>query len=336
MIAAALRDRRHPDLLRVVPPEHPWLAPTVSDGLAGGSGARAPANGPAPRCSKPTLTDRLAAGLEGAARCVVAGGDRRRGDARADRLAAPAIPRAYYTGTNSVGREQRRRERSNPARRCACPNVNLPADTGRVQLCGVRAPPPTFTAPPCRSPSPAPPELLTDDRRAGARPRWRYASAPIPLPAILARVGPRDRLSDAARRPGGAPGGMIGFCRPTRRRRRLPSSGTPLSEAAFRCGTSRPRAPSARCSRRAGAIFSRTALFRPGVVGAWTYPPAAVRAAAAPVGACAAAACPRRASSRALPSPWAAPSAPSARDRVIAVPQRRGVGLITPAVQRTR
>ena len=48
--------------------------------------------------------------------------------------------------------------------------------------------------------------------------------------------------------------------------------GAPVANRVWRSGSCHRRGCSARCLESAGAIFSRAALFRPGIVGTWTYP----------------------------------------------------------------
>ena len=173
-----------------------------------------------------------------------------------------AIPRDFYTGTDSVG------VRSvvanlNVGQRLCVPGLRLPADTGRVQL-AVFAHSPTFTASlrviaggrtvsSTMTGVPGPTSLV-------------YASAPIPVrpasPAVPATVCIAPRSGPIAL------GGMIGL-----QANQLPArlDGAPVAN---RVGVwfMPPAATQRSLLESAGAIFSRASLFRPGIVGAWTYP----------------------------------------------------------------
>ena len=200
-----------------------------------------------------------------------------------------AIPRDFYTGTDSVG------VRSvvanlNPGQRLCVPDLQLPADTGRVQL-AVFAHSPTFTASlrviaggrtvsSTMTGIPGPTSLVYANAPIPARP-----ASPATVPATVC-IAPRSGPI--------ALGGMIGLQAdqlPARLEgapvaNQLPArlEGAPVANQLPARLNSAPVAnrvgvwfmPPAGVQRSllesAGAIFSRAALFRPGVVGAWTYP----------------------------------------------------------------
>ena len=173
------------------------------------------------------------------------------------------LPRTFYTGTNSVG------VRSvvanvNPGQTLCIPDLSLPAETGRVQL-AVFAHRPSFTGT-IRVITAG--GTSTSTMTGSPGPGFLdYASAPIPrrpsspatVPATLC-LSPKDGLFEL--------GGMIGLQGnqvPARLGREaitnrigvwfLPPAGTERSLLS-----------------QAPAIFRRAALFRPGIVGPWTYP----------------------------------------------------------------
>ena len=175
-----------------------------------------------------------------------------------------AIPRDFYTGTDSVG------VRSvvanlNVGQRLCVPGLRLPADTGRVQL-AVFAHSPTFTASlrviaggravsSTMTGVPGPTSLVYANAAIPARPASPAADARdgvhrFPQRADRARGDDRPAGRRAARaaqwRPGAQP-----------RRRLVYAAGGRAALAAGIGGLE---------------IFSRAALFRPGIVGAWTYP----------------------------------------------------------------
>jgi hypothetical protein len=174
-----------------------------------------------------------------------------------------AIPRDFYTGTNSVGVRSVVANLEVGQRLCV-PGLQLPADTGRVQL-AVFAHSPTFTASlrviaggravsSTMTGVPGPTSLV-------------YANAPIPVrPASPAAVP--ATVCIAPRSGPIALGGMIGL-----QADQLPArlDGAPVAN---RVGVwfMPPAGTQRSLLESAGTIFSRAALFRPGIVGAWTYP----------------------------------------------------------------
>jgi Predicted membrane protein (DUF2142) len=174
-----------------------------------------------------------------------------------------AIPRDFYTGTDSVG------VRSvvanlNPGQRLCVPGLQLPADTGRVQL-AVFAHTPTFTASlrviaggravsSTMTGIPGPTSLVYANAAIPERP-----ASPTAVPATVC-IAPRSGPI--------ALGGMIGL-----QANQLPArlDGAPVAN---RVGVwfMPPAGVQRSLLESAGVIFSRAALFRPGIVGAWTYP----------------------------------------------------------------
>lgn len=174
-----------------------------------------------------------------------------------------AVPRAYYTGTNSVG------VRSvvanlNVGQRLCVPGLNLPAGTGRVQLA-------LFGH---AEPSEATISVITAASTARSRVSWRpqppsavpvQASSPTPpqgRPSVPATICVRPLKVPIA------VGGMIGL-----QANQTPAllDGAPLGSrvsVAFLPPDGSKRSLLASI----GAIFRRAALFRPGIVGSWTYP----------------------------------------------------------------
>jgi 4-amino-4-deoxy-L-arabinose transferase-like glycosyltransferase len=173
------------------------------------------------------------------------------------------IPRPFYTGTNSVG------VRSvvanlNVGQKLCVPDLQLPADTGRVQL-AVFAHRPQFTA----TLSVIAAGRTVSSRMTGVPGPGSlvYANAPIPttpaaptsVPATVC-IAPRDGPIEL--------GGMIGL-----QANQLPArlDGAPWGN---RIGVwfLPPAGVQRSVIESAGAIFTRAALFRPGIVGSWTYP----------------------------------------------------------------
>ena len=174
-----------------------------------------------------------------------------------------AIPRSYYTGTDGVGVRSIVANVSAGQTLCV-PSLNLPAETGQVQL-GLFAQRPRITAEIGVTAAgrttysmmvgvPAPSGLSYADAPIPVRP-----SSPSSVPATVC-LTPLDGPI--------AIGGMIGL-----QANQVPSQldGIPVANRVsvwFLPQAGRQRSLLA----SAGAIFSRAALFRPGVVGAWTYP----------------------------------------------------------------
>ncbi len=174
-----------------------------------------------------------------------------------------AIPRDFYTGTDSVGVRSVVANLDVGQRLCV-PGLQLPADTGRVQL-AVFAHSPTFTASlrviaggravsSTMTGVPGPTSLVYANATIPTR-----ASAPAAVPATVC-IAPRSGPI--------ALGGMIGL-----QANQLPArlDGVPVAN---RVGVwfMPPAGTQRSLLESAGAIFSRAALFRPGIVGAWTYP----------------------------------------------------------------
>ncbi len=174
-----------------------------------------------------------------------------------------AIPRDFYTGTDSVGVRSVVANLDVGQRLCV-PGLQLPADTGRVQL-AVFAHSPTFTASlrviaagrtvsSTMTGVPGPTSLVYANAPIPARP-----ASPATVPATVC-IAPRSGPI--------ALGGMIGL-----QANQLPArlDGAPVAN---RVGVwfMPPAGVQRSLLESAGAIFSRAALFRPGIVGSWTYP----------------------------------------------------------------
>jgi hypothetical protein len=173
------------------------------------------------------------------------------------------MPRDYYTGSDSVGVRSVVAD-LNPGQTLCIPHLNLPAGTGRVQL-AVFAHRPSFSA---------------DVRVAAAGRTTSSTIAGAPGPTSLAYAtaaipqrppSPDSVPATVCVRPIDGPialGGMIG----------LQGNQSPF----LLDGTAVPNRVSVWFLPRAGArrsllssasqIFDRAALFRPGIVGPWTYP----------------------------------------------------------------
>jgi hypothetical protein len=173
------------------------------------------------------------------------------------------LPRPYYTGSNSVG--IRSVVANLEAGQTLCvPGLHLPAETGRVQL-AVFAHRPSFVARLRVSFAghsynskmtglPGPGSLV-------------YANAPIPQTPLA----PGSVPATACITPLDGPialGGMIGLQANQAPARQDGSVVANRVSVWFMPPAGRKRSLLA----SAGAIFDRAALFRPGVVGAWTYP----------------------------------------------------------------
>jgi hypothetical protein len=174
-----------------------------------------------------------------------------------------AIPRDYYTGSNSVG------VRSvvanvNVGQRLCVPGLNLPAGTGRIRL-AMFAHRPQFAAKvSVLSASgsvstrmigvPGPTSIAFPEADIQPRP-----SVPASVPATVC-VAPLDGPV--------AFGGMAGL-----QSNQVPAllNGAPVASRVS-VWFLPPAGQRRSLLSQAGAIFSRAALFRPGAVGAWTYP----------------------------------------------------------------
>ncbi|MFI5003705.1 MAG: DUF2142 domain-containing protein [Solirubrobacterales bacterium] len=174
-----------------------------------------------------------------------------------------AIPRDFYTGTDSVG--VRSVVANLEARQTLCvPGLDLPAGTGGVQL-AVFAHRPRFTA-------------RVRVLAAGAAVSSTMSGLPGPTSLVYARAAIPRRPSSPASVPATvcvtpldgpiALGGMIGL-----QANQLPATLDGVS-LANRVGVwfLPPAGERRSLLESAGSIFARAALFRPGIVGAWTYP----------------------------------------------------------------
>ena len=174
-----------------------------------------------------------------------------------------AIPREYFTGTDSVAISSVAANVGKGQTLCV-PHLNLPAETGRVQL-AVFAQGPQFAA-----------EVRVS--AAGRTTASRMEGVPGPSSLALGEASIPARRSSPASVPATvcltpldgpmALGGMIGL-----QANQVPAQldGAPVANRVavwFLPPAGRERSLFA----SAGAIFSRAALFRPGIVGAWTYP----------------------------------------------------------------
>ena len=174
-----------------------------------------------------------------------------------------AIPREYFTGTDSVAISSVVANVEQGQTLCV-PGLQLPAETGRVQL-AVFAHTPRFaaevsvsaggqTTSALMSGVPGPTALALGTAAIPTR-----AASPASVPATVCMT-PRDGPM--------ALGGMIGL-----QADQVPAQldGAPVANRVavwFLPPAGRERS----LISSAGAIFSRAALFRPGIVGAWTYP----------------------------------------------------------------
>jgi hypothetical protein len=174
-----------------------------------------------------------------------------------------AIPREYFTGTDSVGVSSVVANLEKGQTLCV-PGLNLPAETGRVQL-AVFAHRPQFvaqmrvTAGGVTTSSkmvgePGPTSIAFPSASIPVRP-----SSPASVPATVC-VTPLDGPI--------ALGGMIGI-----QANQTPATLDGVPDANRVSIWFLPQAEHKRSLiASAGAVFSRAALFRPGIVGAWTYP----------------------------------------------------------------
>jgi predicted membrane protein DUF2142 len=174
-----------------------------------------------------------------------------------------ATPRDYYTGTNSVGVRSVVASIDVGQKLCV-PDLNLPAGTGRIQL-ALFAHRPTFAAQlTLRTPTgsavsrmqgvPGPNSLAFPQATIPPRP-----ASPASVPATVC-VAPLDGPIEV--------GGMIGL-----QENQVPArlDGSPVFNRVAvwflpPSGSRRSLLSSLK------SIFDRAALFRPGIVGAWTYP----------------------------------------------------------------
>lgn len=174
-------------------------------------------------------------------------------------------PRFYFTGTNSVENVAPVIEANAGERVCVPAGLQLPADTAGVRL--------QLYSPTARRPA-----LQLALRVAG-----RTIDSALP-PQTLAADRPTNADFPIPLTPSQPPSRAVSLCLTTDGRVHI--GGTPLSKPGVFAPTldgtrvaSRVAIwylpPAGRRSgylQRAGSIFSRAALFRPGIVGAWTYP----------------------------------------------------------------
>jgi hypothetical protein len=174
-----------------------------------------------------------------------------------------AIPREYFTGTDSVGVSSIVADLEKGQTLCV-PGLNLPAETGRVQL-AVFAHRPRFvadlsvTAGGVSTSSkmvgePGPTFIALPTASIPTRP-----SSPASVPATVC-VTPLDGPIEL--------GGMVGLQADQTPARLDGVKDTNRVSVWFLPPAGRERS----LIGSAGKIFSRAALFRPGIVGAWTYP----------------------------------------------------------------
>jgi 4-amino-4-deoxy-L-arabinose transferase-like glycosyltransferase len=173
------------------------------------------------------------------------------------------IPRPYYTGTDSV-QIASVVANANPGQSLCVPNLSLPAGTGGVQLALFGQRPSVSAAVSVVV------GATTISSRASAPTgggNLAVITAPIPVRASSPEAVPAKvcvRPLDGPVGVGGMAGLPLGFAPP-----RL--NGTPL-EQRIAVWFVPPAGKEHSLLAQAGAIFSRAALFRPRVVGAWTYP----------------------------------------------------------------
>jgi hypothetical protein len=174
-----------------------------------------------------------------------------------------ALPRSYYTGTDSVGVRSVVAEPKAGQTLCV-PQLSLPAATGRVQL-AVFSQRPRFralvrvtaagrTVSSTMTGAPGPGSLAYANAAIPARP-----SSPASVPATLCVTPLAGPIGI---------GGMIGL-----QGNQSPSllDGAPVPSRVS-VWFLPPAGKQRSLLDSASAIFERAALFRPGVVGAWTYP----------------------------------------------------------------
>jgi hypothetical protein len=174
-----------------------------------------------------------------------------------------AIPREYFTGTDSIAVSSVVANIEKGQTLCV-PDLHLPGETGRVQF-AVFANEPRF-------------QIQMRVTAQGATTSSEMIGAPGPSALAFASASIPRRPSSPASVPATvcltpsngpvALGGMIGL-----QGNQVPAQldGTPVANRVavwFLPPAGRKRSLLA----SAGAIFARAALFRPGIVGAWTYP----------------------------------------------------------------
>jgi hypothetical protein len=173
------------------------------------------------------------------------------------------LPRPYFTGTDSVGVRSVAAEPQAGQHLCV-QGLQLPAGTGRVQLAAFAHRPNFRAAVSVRTPS----GVVTSTMSASPGPGGLvYATAPIPTRAAQPGTVPATVCITPLDGPIGL-GGMLGL-QSNQQPALLDGKPWPARVGVWflpPAGAERSLLDSL------GSIFSRAALFRPGVVGAWTYP----------------------------------------------------------------
>jgi hypothetical protein len=173
-------------------------------------------------------------------------------------------PRPYYTGTDSV--EDAVYTTAAPAGvRLCVPGLELPAGTGAVRL---RVTSPTRERPSLQLALNAAGRSIKSDLGPLHTPANRITNADFPIPRTpaapparsaslcVSSAGPVVWAGTQLSAPGASP----------------PTLGGSALAARIAIWYLPPAGSSRSYLQRAGAIFDRAALFRPGLVGAWTYP----------------------------------------------------------------
>ncbi len=173
-------------------------------------------------------------------------------------------PRFYYTGTNSVEDAAYVADAPTAAQLCV-PDLQLPAGTAFVRL---RVRTPTRLRPALHLTLSAPGRTIVSSLPALRTPANRITNADFPIPRMPAKpAGVPVSLCVSAEGPVSWAGTPL-----------LPLVASPptLAGTALSARIAVWYLPSAGSRRsyldRAGEVFARAALFRPGFVGAWTYP----------------------------------------------------------------
>jgi hypothetical protein len=173
-------------------------------------------------------------------------------------------PRFYYTGTDSVEDVSYLASTSTGVPLCV-PGLELPAGTAFVRL---RLTTPTRARPALRLDLRVRGRAIRSELRSTQTPPNRITNADFPIPRRPAKPasrlaslcvsadGPVQWAGTPLSKPGGSPPSLQGRALAARIAVwYLPAAGSRRSYA-----------------QQAGAIFARAALFRPGLLGAWTYP----------------------------------------------------------------
>jgi hypothetical protein len=172
-------------------------------------------------------------------------------------------PRFYYTGTNSV--EDLTYVVRAPANVAVCvPGLQLPAQTAFVRL---RVTTPTRVRPPLRLTLRVAGQTVSSALPSLQAPANRITNADFPIPQTpdrpVAQAASLCLLAGGPLRWGSTPLSKAGSLPPT-------LHGVPLS-ARLAIWYLPHQGATRSYLQRAGEIFDRAALFRPGIVGAWTY-----------------------------------------------------------------